>query len=152
MIRTFQGYVERRAESIIGLGVSAISSTPRMHWQNHAELATWEHDIAARQLPVERGYVLDDDDRARRALIGRLMCDGEADLSQIGREHAIDPDDYFAPELKKLGAIGELASYDAASHTIHTTKLGRLLVRNVCMVFDRYHKESGDEPKFSSTI
>jgi len=54
MVRTFQGYVEHRAESIVGMGVSAISSTPRMHWQSHAELAAWEQGVAAGRLPVAR--------------------------------------------------------------------------------------------------
>jgi hypothetical protein len=35
---------------------------------------------------------------------------------------------------------------------IETTPLGRLLVRNVCMVFDRYHRPADGVPRFSSTI
>ncbi len=139
MTRTFQGYVERRADSIIGLGVTAISSTPRMHWQNSADLGTWEQGITARRLPVERGFVLDADDRARGALINKLMCDGEADLTELGTEYGLDGETYFARELASLSAIPDLASYDTETHTIHTTPMGRLLVRNVCMVFDRYH-------------
>jgi oxygen-independent coproporphyrinogen-3 oxidase len=150
-VRTFQGYVEHRADSIIGLGTSAISSTPRMYWQNHAELPAWQHALAAQLLPVHRGYELDEDDRARATLIRRLMCDGSIDLAKLGREHGIDPDRYFARELAELDAIRELASYDATTHSIHTTNIGRLLVRNVCMIFDRYH-EVTSEARYSSTI
>ena len=149
MTRTFQGYVEQRADAIVGLGVSAISSTPHMHWQNHAELPEWEAAIAARRLPVARGYVLDEDDRARAALINRLMCDGTVDLARLGREHGLDPEVFFARELAALSAVSELAAYDASSRSIQTTDLGRLLVRNVCMVFDRYNHE---QARFSSTI
>ncbi|HEU0035846.1 MAG TPA: oxygen-independent coproporphyrinogen III oxidase [Kofleriaceae bacterium] len=156
MMRSFQGYVERQADSIIGLGTSAISSTPRMHWQNHADLAAWEQAIAARRLPVERGVVLDEDDRARRALIGQLMCDGEVELESIGREYGLDAETYFARELASLDQLAELASYDRAEHRIRTTDMGRLLVRNVCMVFDRYYQpapaDGGTEQRFSSTI
>ncbi|HEU4731094.1 MAG TPA: oxygen-independent coproporphyrinogen III oxidase [Kofleriaceae bacterium] len=169
MMRSFQGYVEHRADSTLGLGVSAISSTPRMHWQNHAELPAWEQAIADHVLPVHRGFELDDDDRLRRALIGQLMCDGEVDLGRLGREHGVDPDAYFAREIAQLGAqgsLGELASYDPAARTVRTTPLGRLLVRNVCMVFDRYYheppaaavdapgeaREAREPPRFSSTI
>jgi oxygen-independent coproporphyrinogen-3 oxidase len=149
MVRTFQGYVEHRADSIIGMGTSAISSTPQMHWQNHSELAHWESAIAARRLPVERGYILDEDDRIRATLINRLMCDGSVDLARLGRESAFDPDVYFARELIELRSLAELAFYD--SKTIRTTPLGRLLVRNICMVFDRYHHEQ-TQARFSSTI
>ncbi|HTL31608.1 MAG TPA: radical SAM protein, partial [Kofleriaceae bacterium] len=41
MIRNFQGYVEHRADVILGVGVTAISQTPRLLWQNTNELAPW---------------------------------------------------------------------------------------------------------------
>jgi oxygen-independent coproporphyrinogen-3 oxidase len=159
MIRTFQGYAEHRADTILGLGVSAISSTPRMHWQSHAELPAWERAIDQQVLPVARGFELDDDDRVRRAVIGRLMCDGEVDLGRIGGEHGLDAPAYFARELAALGALGALATYDRGAQTVRTTELGRLLVRNICMVFDRYHRDARPaseapdrQPQFSSTI
>jgi oxygen-independent coproporphyrinogen-3 oxidase len=148
MTRTFQGYVEQRSPSVIGFGTSAISSTPRMYWQNHGELAAWEDDIAAAELPVERGTVLDADDRLRRTLIERLMCEGEVDLAALGASFGVDARHYFEPELAELEHHGELASVDPTL-VIHTTAAGKLLVRNVCMVFDRYHRGS---EHFSSTI
>ena len=149
MVRTFQGYVEYKADSVIGLGVSAISSTPRMFWQNHGELAAWEEAIGKAQLPIHRGAELDVDDRVRRALIERLMCDGEIELDTLQR-FGIDPVRYFANELASLSKQPELASFDDAQRTIRTTPLGKLLVRNVCMMFDRYHHDDGS--RFSSTI
>ncbi|MDQ3364101.1 MAG: oxygen-independent coproporphyrinogen III oxidase [Myxococcota bacterium] len=152
MVRTFQGYVEHTSDTILGLGTSAISSTPRIHWQNVAELGAWEAAIAAGELPVHRGFELDDDDRARAALIGRLMCEGDVDLAQLGREFTLEPEAYFAPELARLTAVSELARYDTTTRTVRTTPLGRLLVRNVCMLFDRYHHDQQQQPRFSSTI
>jgi oxygen-independent coproporphyrinogen-3 oxidase len=163
MVRTFQGYVEHRADAILGAGVSAISSTPRMHWQSHSDLPAWEHSVAAGQLPVDRGFVLDSDDRLRRAIIGELMCRGEVELAQVAADHGADAASYFAREIAALGALDELARYDAAAGVVRTTPLGRLLVRNICMVFDRYHREPAslpgvpggapsEAPRFSSTI
>jgi oxygen-independent coproporphyrinogen-3 oxidase len=148
--RTFQGYVEKRADSILGFGTSAISCTPRMYWQNHANLAAWELDVAARRLPVHRGCVLDVDDRARRTLISTLMCNGEVDLEALGVEHGIDAESYFADELATLSET-QLAAFDPDAHRITTTEMGKLLVRNVCMVFDRYQGR-GNHERFSSTI
>lgn len=152
MVRSFQGYVERQADATIGLGASSISSTRRMLWQNHAKLPEWEAAITAQRLPVARGFVLDEDDRARGALIERLMCDGEVDLAQLGAEHAIEPEAYFAMELAELEQLGDLARYDRSRRAIETTPMGKLLVRNVCMVFDRYHRRTEGAPRFSSTI
>ena len=152
MTRTFQGYVEHRSDNIIGLGSSAISSTPRMFWQNHTLLPQWEEAIDARHLPVRRGFVLDRDDRVRRELIEHLMCDGEIDLVALGRRYDLDAESYFAGELGRLDALAELASHDRAQHRIITTPMGKLLVRNVCMVFDRYFQEATERQQFSSTI
>lgn len=153
MARTFQGYVERIAEAIIGIGTSAISSTRRMYWQNHTQLRAWEQALAAGRLPVQRGFVLDRDDRARRALIERLMCDGEVDLRAIAREHALDADRYFAAEVERLAEVPDLALYDASTATVKTTPIGKLLVRNVCMLFDRYLDDAvAGAPRFSPTI
>jgi oxygen-independent coproporphyrinogen III oxidase len=148
MVRTFQGYVEHRADTVLGLGTSAISSTPRMYWQNDGELAAWEDAISSMRLPVHRGAQLDADDRIRRTLIERLMCDGEANLDTLEQRFGIAPLDYFARELDTLATQPALASLD--HHTIRTTPLGKLLVRNVCMMFDRYHGQ--DAARFSSTI
>ncbi|MBS1120560.1 MAG: oxygen-independent coproporphyrinogen oxidase [Deltaproteobacteria bacterium] len=153
MVRTFQGYVEHRADAIIGVGTSAISSTPRMHWQNHPTLQAWELAISERRVPVERGFLLDDDDRVRAALINRLMCDGSLDLARIGREHQLEPETYFASELAAIAKLPELATHDTATRTITATPIGRLLVRNLCMVFDRYHQQPTPElQRYSSTI
>lgn len=152
MTRTFQGYVEHRAENVIGLGSSSISSTSRMFWQNHTLLPSWEKAIDARQIPVRRGFVLDRDDRLRRDLIGQLMCEGAADLAELGRFYDIEPDTYFASELAQLRGIADLASYDRATRRITTTPMGKLLVRNICMLFDKYFQTSAEPARFSSTI
>jgi len=148
MVRTFQGYVERRSDVTLGVGTSAISSTPTMIWQNHATLAPWAQAIGDRKLPVARGIALDRDDQIRSAVIDRLMCTGTLELERIATRFGIDADAYFASELSRLPAIAELATYDPATHTLATTELGRFLVRNVCMVFDRYARTA----KFSPTI
>lgn len=150
MVRTFQGYVERVADTVLGFGTSAISSTRRAYWQNQAELAPWERAIVERRLPIARGLMLDEDDRIRRALINELMCAGTLDLHELDRAYDIDAEAYFSNELATLDP--ELASYDPHTRTLATTPIGRLLVRNVCMGFDRYLAPLSDERRFSSTI
>jgi oxygen-independent coproporphyrinogen-3 oxidase len=150
MVRTFQGYVERVADTVLGFGTSAISSTRRAYWQNHPELAAWERAIADQRLPIARGLTLDDDDRIRRTLINELMCTGTIELHELDQEYDIDAEAYFARELTALDP--ELATYDPRTRTLATTPAGRLLVRNVCMGFDRYLEPLPDERRFSSTI
>lgn len=148
MVRTFQGYVEQRSDVILGAGVSSISSSPRLLWQNASDLGEWRDALDAGRLPGERGIPLDRDDQLRRDIITKLMCEGEVELTALGRNYGVEAAAYFAPELQELTAMSDLASYERGR--IRTTSIGKLLVRNVCMVFDRYH-EPGDT-KFSTTI
>lgn len=150
--RTFQGYVEHRSDTVLGVGTSAISTTDTLYWQNHTELAAWEGAIAAQHLPCTRGVRLDRDDQIRRAVIQSLMCNGAVDLAAIEADFELDAATYFAAELGALPDLGGLATYDADARTIETSELGRLLVRNVCMVFDGYQRAAAGALRFSSTI
>lgn len=138
MTRNFQGYTERLADAIIGVGASAISSTPRAHWQNHSDVTEWSKALAEGGLPVHRGLALTHDDRIRGDAIATLMCTGSLDLAALGRRWDLDAETYFAEALAELAAEGDLATFDAATHTIEATPLGRVLIRNVCARFDRY--------------
>ncbi len=138
MTRNFQGYAERLAEAVIGVGASAISSTPRAHWQNHAEVAAWSAALEAGGLPVHRGLALSHDDRIRADAITTLMCNGELDLAALDRRWDIDSEAYFADALAALADDTDLAEFDRPAHTVRATALGRVLIRNVCARFDRY--------------
>ncbi|MCX5744157.1 MAG: oxygen-independent coproporphyrinogen III oxidase [Proteobacteria bacterium] len=146
MVRTFQGYVEKTSDVVLGLGTSAISSSPRMLWQNHAKLEPWREAIIARKIPVVRGATLDRDDQIRRAVIDRLMCNGSVALGSLCRKFGVDAGTYFARELARMPEFAELAKLDEPTHTITTTPLGRLLVRNICMAFDRYAQSGTHSP------
>jgi len=150
LTRNFQGYVVRRADAVVGIGATAISDSGGAFWQDAGDLAKWSRALAVGKLPVERGVQLDDDDRLRREVIMRLMCDGVADLRAIGEAHGVDAATYFADEVARLGDQGELCAVDGDLR-ITTTPLGKVLVRNVAMTFDRYlrNRPAGG---FSTTV
>jgi oxygen-independent coproporphyrinogen-3 oxidase len=146
--RTFQGYVERRADAVIGVGATAISTSDHLFWQN-AELEAWTTAVTAGALPVARGVVLGDDDRVRRQAITRLMCDGEIDLAELEPALGEAATDHFARELVELSRLPALCAVDGP--VVKATRLGQLLVRNLCLPFDRYLPQRRGA-SFSSTI
>ncbi|TDQ82233.1 anaerobic coproporphyrinogen III oxidase [Dongia mobilis] len=81
--RNFQGYTDDRAETILGLGPSAISATPLGYAQNQTDNSPWAREIRAGRLATARGIALSDEDRRRRALIEEVMCYGTADLTVL---------------------------------------------------------------------
>lgn len=152
--RNFMGYTTKRAPDMLGVGVSAIGDVRGAFVQNLKKLTPYYAAIDAGRFPVERGFATDADDRLRRHVITELMCNFRLDVREAERRFGVRFADYFRTELLELRAgpvaDGLLRMGEAA---LEITPLGRLLVRNVCMVFDRYLRGRGAEkPVFSRTI
>lgn len=153
--RNFQGYVVRRANSLLACGVTGICSTESAHWQNLTDIAEWKAQIESGKLPVRRGITLDRDDQIRAYVITRLMCDAELDWSAVDDKYGLVFEDYFATEVQELAGpeYGDLVTVDRDKRRFEATPLGCNLIRNVCMVFDNYRKPPVEgRPRFSSTI
>ena len=148
--RTFQGYVVHTADAIIGVGATAISTTDGLFWQNQGDLPAWTQALRDGHLPVARGIALDDDDRLRRTVITRLMCDGAIDLAAVPGRLGGDLGHHFAAELEALRDWPELCTVDGTR--IAATPLGKVLIRNLCMPFDRYLPERRRTSAFSTTV
>ncbi len=140
--RNFMGYTTSDCASLIGLGPSAISELPLGFAQSHRGVDEWCGVVESGRLATLRGHALSDDDRERRWLIARIMCRGEvgaadyaetfgAALGDRHREAFARLDPFLEDGLAECGADGSL----------RITPAGRLLVRNVAMVFDAYLPE-----------
>jgi oxygen-independent coproporphyrinogen-3 oxidase len=81
------------------------------------------------------------DDKIRKAVITRLICHFELDFSTIEQEFDIKFDDYFADELAALMPFVMDKLVYISEGLITVNPAGRLLIRNICMVFDRYMQE-----------
>jgi oxygen-independent coproporphyrinogen-3 oxidase len=135
--RNFQGYTTDDAAALIGFGTSAIGSMPQGYVQNAPTTVAYREAVLTGRLPIARGIALSDDDRLRRAIIERLMCDFSVDVDEIASQFRRSGSDFQT----EINAIDELARdglvvRQGLSLTIQEE--GRALVRNVCAVFDRY--------------
>jgi len=153
--RNFMGYTVRPAPDMIGAGVSAIGDVSGAFSQNVKKLPTYYAALDAGRFPVERGYRLSADDQIRRHVITQLMCNFHLDGADVAERFGIDFDAYFAPELEELreGPVAD-GFLEMNASGLDLTPKGRLFVRNVCMVFDRYLREktSDERPVFSRTV
>lgn len=130
--RNFQGFVEASCDALIGLGPSAISTLPQGYAQNDAEVGAWRAAIMGGGLAVKRGRGLTEDDRRRRGLIMRLLCDFELDLADQGGFGAF-PD--ALPDLQVLAADGLI---ELRGERIIIPKAGRAFARLAAQAFDAY--------------
>jgi oxygen-independent coproporphyrinogen-3 oxidase len=103
-------------------------------------------------LPCFRGWQLDADDLLRREVIQALMCQFTVDVRAIQSKHGISFDDYFRVELDALDALVSDDLVELAPDRITVTSRGRLLVRTVAMVFDRYLRTKTAPARYSRVI
>ncbi len=135
--RNFQGYTTDPCPALIGLGASSIGSLPQGYIQNHTPVRTWRAAIEAGQPGIAKGVVLGDDDRLRRAIIERLMCDLRVDVADICSRYNRSPDgllDAF-DALEPIAADG-VCTIDGWVVTIPED--ARILMRTVAAAFDKY--------------
>ena len=93
--------------------------------------------IKAGRLATARGVALDREDRLRRAVIERIMCDLQVDLDALCAEHGKESG-HFALEMGRLQSFEDDRLIERSGGLIQVTEQGRPLVRSVAGVFDRY--------------
>jgi oxygen-independent coproporphyrinogen-3 oxidase len=136
--RNFQGYSTHADIDMVACGVSAISAVNGTYAQNEKSLASYYARIDRGELPVARGLALSCDDLLRREIIQRLMCDFALDLEALSARWQIDAAVRFAPELARLAELEWDGLLALTSGGVQVSAKGRLLIRNICMVFDGY--------------
>lgn len=137
--RNFQGYTTAGQDALIGLGVSSISQVNGVLWQNSKDVAEYYAAINAGQMPVERGFNLNGDDKLRSALISQLICHFELDIAAFSRKWQLDSFwQYFAEALERLQPYMEDGLVEVYAGRIKVTDAGRLWVRSICACFDAY--------------
>jgi oxygen-independent coproporphyrinogen-3 oxidase len=149
--RGFQGYSTQSGD-LLGLGMSAIGQVGAAYYQNLKELDGYYAALDGARLPTLRGVALSADDLVRRAVIHALMCNFRVSIEAIELSHLIEFRKYFAPELHELRGLAQDGLVELGADWIAVTPKGRLLVRAVCTVFDRYLREARERAGYSRVI
>ncbi len=151
--RNFQGYTVVPSSDILAFGITGISDVQGCYAQNLKTLPKYYRAVEQGRLPVERGCVLTEEDKLRREVIYGIMCNFHVDLGQICVARGLDPRQTFSRELEALGPVVDAGLATQEDLRLTLTPLGRVLSRNVAMVFDTYlARRKGREQTFSKTI
>jgi len=150
--RNFQGYSTRPESDMLGLGISAIGRVGPCYYQNAKRLDDYYAALDAGRLPVVRGIELTPDDLVRRAVIQALSCHFRVSIESIELAYLVDFRKHFDEELKDLRRLAAEGLVELAPDWIVVTPKGRLLVRRICMVFDRYLREREARASYSKVI
>ena len=144
--RNFQGYSTCHAQDLVGLGLSAIGSTVHGHAQNAKELDSYYQLLDADRLPIVKGLHITDDDRVRKFVIMQIICNLSINFALLWQHFGLNFFDYFATEQDALQRLRDDNLITLNEHELTVTKSGRPILRNICMVFDRYLQQPLDSP------
>jgi oxygen-independent coproporphyrinogen-3 oxidase len=151
LYRNFQGYSTHAECDLIGLGVTSIGMVGNSYAQNFREMDEYTQSIDAGQLPVFRGIALSQDDLIRRTVITELICHFALDFQKVEHQFGLSFGEYFGQELEDFSAMVTDGLIEMDGNGITVLPAGRLLIRNICMVFDRYLREKSQQ-RFSRVI
>jgi oxygen-independent coproporphyrinogen-3 oxidase len=150
--RNFQGYSTYADCDMLSFGISSISKVGPTYNQNVKTLDEYYDRLDAQMLPVFRGIELNADDILRRSIIGALMCHFELSIESIESAHLIEFNKYFAAELEDLKEMESAGLLKVERDWITVLPPGRMLVRIISMVFDRYLRADRQRTRYSKVI
>ena len=152
LYRNFQGYSTHADCDLIAMGVSSISKVGDTYCQNTRDIESYYKRIDEGYIPVFRGVHLNFDDRLRREVITLLMCNFTLNTKEIARRYEINFSHYFCRELEDLNAMQTDGMLRLNNGNIQILPAGRLLIRNICAVFDFYNRQTRESRRFSRMV
>ncbi|MEM7209233.1 MAG: oxygen-independent coproporphyrinogen III oxidase [Pseudomonadota bacterium] len=143
--RNFQGYTTHSKCDLIGLGVSAIGKVGSDFYQNEKRLddyysaldRTSDHNSA---FAIERGLKMSDEDLVRAEIIQELSCYFSFSPIDVESRFGINFKQSFAWEVDQLEKLSKDGLVEHEHGEWRVTAKGRLLIRNICAVFDEYQQ------------
>ncbi len=150
--RNFQGYSTHADCDLVAVGISSIGKIGPTYSQNFREDQEYYAALDRNELPIMRGLELDADDLVRREIIQALMCHFEISREAFETRFQIDFDSYFAVELGELREYEREGLLTLEPEWIRVTPKGRMLIRNICMVFDKYLRTRQEHARYSKVI
>jgi oxygen-independent coproporphyrinogen-3 oxidase len=150
--RNFQGYTTHAGCDLVAMGVSAISTVNHAYSQNDKNIEGYYQQIDKGHLPIIRGVASTDEDLIRHQIIQQLSCHFKLDFQAIENSFAINFAQHFALELNELSAMADDDLLTLDTDKIIVSPTGRLLIRNICMVFDAYQRNQASKQQFSKAI
>ncbi len=150
--RNFQGYSTHRHCDLVGLGISSIGSIGTSFSQNVSTTMQYETLLESGKLPVAKGISVDLDDQRRAAVIQAIMCYDELRFADFDTRFELDFRRYFEAELDRLRPLAKDGLVTIDSERIGVSAKGRLLLRNIAMIFDRHIADAVAMQRFSRAI
>ncbi|MBK5570044.1 oxygen-independent coproporphyrinogen III oxidase [Ensifer sp. SSB1] len=135
--RNFQGYTDDAAETLIGLGASAIGQFRQGYVQNMPATGEYLRHVESTGLAAVRGYHFTPDDRLRAKVIADIMCRFAFSFDEV--EQAFPGLAAVVIEEARLYRARDADGLTTIENgTFRLTERGRPFARSVAAAFDAY--------------
>lgn len=141
LLRNFMGYTDRKSEVLIGLGVSAISNTPKMIVQNSKDISTYEKTLQLGRFQIENGHFMSREDEVVGEIVMNIMCNKSSSIEGISKD-----------ALERLRAMEVDGLVELSEKKLEVTPLGAAFLRNIAAAIDPYLYQHKEKQLFSRTI
>jgi oxygen-independent coproporphyrinogen-3 oxidase len=135
--RNFQGYTTDAAPALIGFGASAIGSLPQGYVQNQVPTGEYVRQVNEHGLATARGVALTPEDRMRRWVIERLMCDFAVPLDELMQRFGWRAE-AVAAEMLGVALEDHDGLVEIDEKCFAMTNKGKPFVRSIAAAFDSY--------------
>jgi oxygen-independent coproporphyrinogen III oxidase len=135
--RNFQGYTSDQCATLLGFGASAVGTLPQAYVQNTTQAGDYRRRIETGSFAISRGRRLTAEDRLRRDVIERIMCDFRVDLEAVASHHGLRAG-YFADELTRLSDLERDGIVRIEDAVVAVEEAYWPLARTVAATFDAY--------------
>lgn len=152
LYRNFQGYSTNAGTDLYSFGITSIGQVGNAYAQNYKTEKEYIESIDNGQIPVFKGYYMNDDDILRRYVITKVMCDFELDFSMVEEKFNIKFEEYFSWGMSRLDELIKDELISIVNRKLMVSEMGRLLIRNVAMNFDGFLERKEDTAKYSRTV
>lgn len=139
--RNFQGYCTRRTTGqVYAFGVTAISQLAGAYAQNSKNIEEYIETVNSGDIPVMRGYRLNDEEQITREVITDLMCNEQIDWQQIASRlqrpvEEIKAATAYSEAIMKRFEEDGIILFD--EHKIEMCEKGSPFIRNVAASLDK---------------
>ncbi len=152
--RNFQGYCTRETTGqVYAFGVTGISQLESVYAQNARSVKEYIEHINKGQILIEKGYILNDDEKLIRKIINELMCNSYLSWSKLSSEFG-QPISTLKQRLKfkdsKLDCFANDGLLNYTDNEISVSNEGRFVLRNIAATFDINLENSNQ--KFSKPV
>jgi len=138
--RNLQGYCTRETTGqVYAIGVSGISQLDNAYLQNTKDLRVYKQAIDKGELPVEKVYFVNEEEKIVREVINELMCNNFVSFQKLSDKYNLSIDELktivtFEEETIKQFEKEGLLNY--VDNTIEIHDEGQFFMRNIAASFD----------------